>query len=114
MKISPYAAPGMIRRKPMTIEAIDYTVCKFYGQSMKDVHSASRKKELVLCRYVIIHLAAEYLQMGGSALGRYLGIDHSTVQYARKAIQDRIDTDECIARQVADIRTRLNLLFMGL
>jgi chromosomal replication initiation ATPase DnaA len=95
--------------RPGTVElvrAIDRridAVCKFYGVTRMGLLSKCRVMRMVWCRFTAIHLLGD-LKLTTTQIGEELMKDHTLVCYARRAVQNRLETDPSYVREVESIR----------
>ncbi|MDR2843943.1 MAG: chromosomal replication initiator protein DnaA [Candidatus Symbiothrix sp.] len=97
-----------IRKKQITIEAIQNVVSSFFSIDADLIHSLSRKREIVQARQVIMYLSKKHTGHSCSHIGSMVGKrDHATVIHAIKAIQDSLDTDKGFNATMKDIEALL-------
>jgi|SRR5277367_1483342 len=79
----------------MTIDAVKMVVSVFYGVTIQQLESKARgPQEVSFPRQVAMALCYELLEKSLKAVGKaFGGRDHGTVLHARRAVQDKIDTD---------------------
>jgi chromosomal replication initiator protein len=98
----------MARPATVTLDELVMTVADFYGISRDDLLGRGRNRELVHPRQVVMYLAREELQLTLPQIGESLGgRDHTTVIYGVDKINQSIDSDDSIRREVLAIRERL-------
>lgn len=84
-----------MEKKPITMDKIQNVVSEFFNIDIKDIHSKSRKKEIVEARHVAMHLSKKYTNSSYALIGNIIGKrDHASVLHADKTIRDRIDIDK--------------------
>jgi chromosomal replication initiator protein len=73
-----------------------------------DLTSKGRRQELVTPRQIAMYLIRDLTSHSFPEIGEFFGgRDHSTVLYAVRKIQERLDHDTDLEKQVADIRAEL-------
>ncbi len=81
--------------RPISIEMIQSTTCRFYGIRLTDMLSKSRRADLVLARHVAMSLAREFTNKSLPDIGKeFGGRNHVTVLHAQKKVQDRMAQDK--------------------
>jgi chromosomal replication initiator protein len=97
-----------IEKKQITIEKIQDIVSTYFKIDLKEIHSKSRKREIVQARQVAMFLSKKYTDYSYSHIGSLVGKrDHATVLHACRAIQDRLDIDKTFRVTMSDIKTLL-------
>jgi chromosomal replication initiator protein len=98
----------LINRKECTPEAVIETVADFYSLSPEELKGPSRNHKLVKPRKIAMYLIRQEtnasLPQIGAALG---GRDHTTVLYGITTINDQLERDEMLRREVSTIKNRL-------
>lgn len=93
----------------LTLETILSETCKYYNLDISLVKSKSQKRELVQARQVAMYFAKiltrESLSNIGYAIG---GRDHATVLHGCKTINNLIDTESTIKRDIELIKISLH------
>jgi hypothetical protein len=92
----------------LTAKLIAEEVCAFYGVTMADIASHSRRQPLCRVRQVACYLAREMtprrlLQIGQLVGGR----DHSTAHHAHERIKALLVTDRELTDEIQEIKARL-------
>lgn len=81
---------------------------KHFGLEPNDLTSKGRRQELVGPRQIAMYLIRDLTAHSFPEIGAFFGgRDHSTVFYAVKKINERIDDDADLSKAVADIRGML-------
>lgn len=84
-----------LEKRQITLEKIQNVVSDYFNIEMKDIHSKSRKREIVQARQVTMFLSKKYTDYSYSHIGNQVGKrDHATVLHACRAIQDDLDTNQ--------------------
>jgi chromosomal replication initiator protein len=80
-------------------------VAKYFGISRQEILGASRRRDVLLPRQVLMYLARETTTLSlpqiGAACG---GRDHTTVLHAWRKIGDEAKTDSTLAQTLRDLR----------
>ncbi|MGL4294066.1 MAG: chromosomal replication initiator protein DnaA [Bacteroidales bacterium] len=97
-----------IEKKQITIEAIQDTVCRYFNVDNKQIHSKSRKREIVHARQISMYLSKKYTDFSLSRIGEMIGKrDHATVLHACKNISGLIDIDKTFRSNITEIEELL-------
>jgi chromosomal replication initiator protein len=81
---------------------------RHFGLEVEDLTSKGRRQELVVPRQIAMYLIRSLTSHSFPEIGEFFGgRDHSTVLYAAKKIQDRLDDDAELEKTIADIRGQL-------
>ena len=97
-----------IEKKQITVEKIQDVVSNYFKIDLAEIHSKSRKREIVQARQVAMFLSKKYTDYSYSHIGNLVGKrDHATVLHACRAIQDSLDVDKAFRRAMNDIETLL-------
>ena len=84
-----------MEKKQITLEKIQDVVSNYFNINLKEIHSKSRKREIVQARQVAMFLSKKYTDYSYSHIGCQVGKrDHATVLHACRAIQDNLDIDK--------------------
>ncbi|ANG66400.1 chromosomal replication initiator protein DnaA [Chlamydia gallinacea] len=87
-------------KQKVSIESILKSVAMVFQVKLQDLKGNSRAKELVLARQVAMYLAKTLITDSLVAIGSAFGKTHSTVLYACKTIEEKIEKDETLTRQI--------------
>ena len=87
-------------RKNITIDAIKKLVCKYYGISISDMVSSSRKQSIVRPRQVAIYLSRKYTDSPLQAIGRSFNRYHATALHSIGAVERGIKEKGPMQQQV--------------
>lgn len=97
-----------MEKKNITLEKIQDVVSSYFKINITEIHSKSRKREVVQARQVTMFLSKKYTDHSYSHIGTMVGKrDHATVLYACKAIQDSLDIDKSFRLKMNDIEALL-------
>jgi chromosomal replication initiator protein len=82
-------------KKQITMEKIQDIVSNYFKIDLKEIHSKSRKREIVQARHVAMFLLKKYTNYSYAHIGNLVGKrDHATVLHACKTIQDTMVWDK--------------------
>jgi chromosomal replication initiator protein len=97
-----------LRKEKITLEKIQNVVSSYFKIDIDQIHSKSRKREIVQARQVTMFLSKKYTDHSYSHIGTMVGRrDHATVLHACKTIQDNLDIDKGFRLTMKDIETQL-------
>ena len=89
---------------PVTVERIIAEVGRTYGISPQDIRSTKRNAQISSARQISMYIVREITQMSMSTIGEEFGNrDHSTVVYATKQVEKRMERDSHYRETVEDI-----------
>jgi chromosomal replication initiator protein len=96
--------PHASRRAPRsncTVEDVQMAACEHFGVTLDELLSPARSPRLAWPRQVAMYLARELTSESLPAIGRQFGgRDHTTVLYAWRRINSRLDADDHARRAV--------------
>jgi chromosomal replication initiator protein len=95
------------QRKRITIDAIRKLVCKYYGISINDIMSRSRKQNHVRPRQIAIYLARKYTDSPLQAIGRSFNRYHATALHSIRAVERGLKRNGSFQQQVEFFRQKL-------
>jgi chromosomal replication initiator protein len=99
-----------IDNMPLTVDDVLETVCRFYDVTPNAVKGASRKKELVIPRQIVMYLADKYTNIPAARIGKLIGgRDHSTVLHSINKVRMMIEKDKVFASQVKKVDEMLKV-----
>jgi len=90
-----------------TVEMILNAVAKHFNIKMKDLKGISRAKNFALPRQIAMSLIRRYAHLGFREIGQIFGKDHSTAVHAHQKIENEIETDLELKRNIEAIREQL-------
>jgi chromosomal replication initiator protein len=97
-----------MEKKQITLEKIQDVVSSYFKINLSEIHSKSRKREIVQARQVTMFLSKKYTDHSYSHIGNMVGKrDHATVLHACKTIQDSMDVDKGFRLTMKDIEALL-------
>jgi chromosomal replication initiator protein len=89
-------------------EEILRAVAEHYGLRPEELRGVGRRKEVVLPRQVAMYLIRELTHASLPEIGQFFGgRDHTTVLYAIQKVQELLDADRSLQKDLALIRERL-------
>ncbi len=95
------------QRKNITIDVIKKLVCKYYGISVNEMVSKSRKQSIVRPRQIAIYLARIYTDSPLQTIGRSFNRYHATVLHSINAIEREIKQNGPVSKQLEFLRRKL-------
>ncbi|PWH18831.1 MAG: chromosomal replication initiator protein DnaA [Anaerolineae bacterium] len=96
------------RRPEIKAEQVIQAICQFYNIPMQRLFSAERSRKVALPRQIAMYLLHKEAQCSLPQIGELLGgRDHTTVLYGCEKIEDLLERDENLRRQVNQIRAQL-------
>jgi len=107
------ALGDLIKPKKLFIEVneVQKTVSKYYGITVSDLISNSRKQHLVKARQMAIYLCHELTSLSLAKIGQNFGSrDHSTVLYSCEKLKGLISTNEEIKNDIENIKIKITNL----
>jgi chromosomal replication initiator protein len=97
-----------IEERIITPEKIQNTVSGYFKIDIKDIHSKSRRQEIVKARQIAMFLCKKHTKYSFAHIGSIVGKrDHSTVLHACRTVQDQIDIDKSFRSVMNEIETLL-------
>ncbi|WP_201456808.1 chromosomal replication initiator protein DnaA [Chlamydia sp. 17-3921] len=87
-------------KRKVSVESILKSVAIVFQVKPQDLKENSRAKELVLARQVAMYLAKTLITDSLVAIGAAFGKTHSTVLYACKTIEHKLEEDEVLKQQI--------------
>lgn len=88
-------------------EDIMEEVSEYFGVTVEQIKSESRKTEIKHARHVFVYLARQKTFMGWKSIGRYINRDHTSCIHSRRVIDELIFSDETVREQIADLQKNL-------
>ena len=107
------ALGDLIKPKKLLIEVneVQKIVSKYYGITVSDLISNSRKQHLVKARQMAIYLCHELTSLSLAKIGQNFGNrDHSTVLYSCEKLKGLISTNEEIKNDIENIKIKITNL----
>ncbi|MCW5877913.1 MAG: chromosomal replication initiator protein DnaA [Anaerolineales bacterium] len=94
--------------QPMEPEQLVEAVSRAFSVSMQRLLSRERSAEVALARQVAMYLLREEAQLSLPAIGELLGgRDHTTVMHGCQKVNELLEHDERLRRQVSNLREQL-------
>jgi len=96
--------------REVSIDYIQKLVTEFYGLSVDQLKSKTRKREIVQARQISMFYAKSMTKASLKSIGTYFGgRDHSTVIHACQTVNDLMDTDKKFKNDVEEIGKRIKI-----
>ena len=94
--------------KTITADKIQNTVSDYFNIDLKDIHSKSRKQEIVKARQIAMFLCKKHTNYSFAHIGSIVGKrDHATVLHACRTVQGLIDIDKSFRSVMNEIEILL-------
>jgi len=99
------------KKRLVEINEIQKTVSKYYGITVSDLVSNSRKQHLVRARQMAVYLCHNLTSLSLSKIGQNFGNrDHSTVLYSCEKLKELMKTNEEIKNDFENIKIKITNL----
>ena len=96
-------------RNDLSILQIQEEVAKYYHIHLKDLKGKKRVKSIVVPRQISMYLSREMTDSSLPKIGaEFGGKDHTTVIHAHEKIQQLIENDPTIQKEISEIKNLLN------
>ncbi|MDU7006770.1 MAG: chromosomal replication initiator protein DnaA, partial [Enterococcus faecalis] len=96
-------------KNQLSILQIQEEVSKYYHVPLKDLKGKKRVKTIVVPRQISMYLAREMTDNSLPKIGaEFGGKDHTTVIHAHEKIQQLLEKDPAIQKEVSEIKNLLN------
>jgi chromosomal replication initiator protein len=96
------------RAADLSIQDISAAVADYYGVSVDDIIGPGRSRKIARPRQLVMYLAREETDSSLPQIGRALGNrDHTTVLYGCEKVEDLIETNPSLRREVLEIKAQL-------
>ncbi|MBP1041341.1 chromosomal replication initiator protein DnaA [Vagococcus sp. BWB3-3] len=96
------------QKNQLSILTIQEEVCDYYHIQLKDLKGKKRVKTIVLPRQIAMYLSRELTDNSLPKIGaEFGGKDHTTVIHSHEKIQQLIENDPSIQKEVGEIKNRL-------
>jgi chromosomal replication initiator protein len=103
-----YSHERDLQRQPITLRAILDLVCHHYRVSLEELQSASRESHVAHPRHVGMYLARKHTSHSLKEIARaFHRKDHATVFHGVKKIEDNMNMDAVLAREVSYVEDLL-------
>lgn len=95
-------------QQEVSLKDIVKEVCDYYHIESKLLKEKTRRRPVVLARQIAMYLCKELTDLSLSTIGEDIGnLNHSTVSYACKSIDDQLEHDLKLAKDVESIRSKI-------
>ncbi|MEK7590730.1 MAG: chromosomal replication initiator protein DnaA [Patescibacteria group bacterium] len=112
----PYAEPEVVgfdmpaKRAPTFQEVLE-AVSRYYSVSVQDMIGASRVREILMPRQIVMFLGKKHLRISYVRLGElFSNRDHTTVMNAVDKIEKKLQNDPLLLRELRAIEQELNVV----
>ncbi len=86
-------------------------VSRYYSVSVADMLGQSRVREILIPRQIVMFLCKKYLRMSQTRLGElFSGRDHTTVMNSTNKIEEKLQNDPQMLREVRALEKELDLV----
>ncbi len=97
-------------KREISIDYIQKMVCDYFNISVEQMHSSSRKREIVQARQLAMYFAKTMTKNSLASIGVDIGgKDHATVLHAVRTVKNLIDTDKHFRVYVEEIEKKIKL-----
>lgn len=97
------------RKREITIDHIQSSVCDYFDLTINELHSKSRKREIVQARQIAMYFAKKLTKHSLTTIGSKIGNkDHATVLHANRTVKNLMDTDKRFKSHVYEIERLMN------
>ena len=109
VQLAEIALADLINRAPdLSVAGITATVADYYGLELEDLTGQSRSRKVARPRQLVMYLAREETDSSLPQIGRQLGDrDHTTVLYGCEKIEELLEIDPTLRREMLEIKARL-------
>ena len=109
VKLAEVALSDLINRAAdLSVSTIAAMVADYYGLTEEDLVGKSRSRRIARPRQFVMYLAREETGASLPQIGRALGDrDHTTIMYGCEKIEDLLETDPSLRREMLEIKARL-------
>ena len=99
------------QKRLVEINEVQKTVSKYYGITVSDLVSSSRRQHLVRARQMAIYLCHNLTSLSLAKIGQNFGNrDHSTVLYSCEKLKELMKTNEEIKNDIENIKIKITNL----
>jgi len=97
-------------KKEISVDYIQKIVCDYFEISPDQLHSKTRKREIVQARQIAMYFSKSLTKASLASIGSQIGgKDHATVLHACKTVNNLIDTDKRFKQTVDNIEKKLKI-----
>ena len=94
----------------ISINYIQKTISEYFGISVDQLHSNSRKREIVQARQIAMYFSKRLTKLSLSSIGMQSGKkDHATVMHSCKTVLNLIETDKKFKGYILDLRKKFEI-----
>lgn len=96
------------QKSDLTIDKVQDAVCDYFSITKDDLHSKSRKRQIVQARQIAMYMTRQLINCSLSVIGAEIGgKDHATVLHACSTVSNLMSTDRMFKQYVTDIEKML-------
>ena len=109
IQLTEMALSDLVKRVAnLSIQSISVAVADYYGVTVDDIVGPSRRQKVARPRQLVMYLAREETDSSLPQIGKALGDrDHTTILYGCNKVEDLIETNPSLHREVLEIKARL-------
>jgi len=109
VKLAEVALSDLINRAvDLSVSGIATAVAEYYGISQEEIVGKGRSRRIARPRQLVMYLSREETDTSLPQIGRALGDrDHTTIMYGCGKIEDLLETDPNLRREMMEIKARL-------
>ncbi len=97
-------------QKEITITDIQKCVAAYFGLTVDEIISKTRKREIVQARQIAMYFCRNFTKASLASIGAQIGRkDHATVLHACKTVEDLMETDKLFRQHVTEIEKRIQI-----
>lgn len=95
---------------PISVDKIIHFVAEYYNLKSHDITGDKRNKSIALARQIAMYLSRKLTRLSTTQIGSYFGDkEHGTVMHAMKKIDDLINNDMKIKKDIETITANLKM-----
>lgn len=96
--------------KEISIDYIQKIVSQYFGLSIEEMNSKTRKRNIVQARQITMYFAKEHTKASLTTIGLYCGNkDHATVLHSCRTVKNLIETDRDFKNSVEDLNRMIKV-----
>ncbi len=97
-------------KKEISVDYIQKVVCDYFSITPDQLHSRTRKREIVQARQVAMYFSKSLTKSSLASIGSQIGgKDHATVLHACKTVNNLIDTDKQFKQTIDNLEKKLKI-----
>ncbi|MGM0497165.1 MAG: chromosomal replication initiator protein DnaA [Bacteroidota bacterium] len=97
-------------KKEISVDYIQKVVCDYFNITPDQMHSRTRKREIVQARQVAMYFSKSLTKSSLASIGSQIGgKDHATVLHACKTVNNLIDTDKQFKQTINNLEKKLKI-----